>query len=126
MSAKYFTVDEANALLPSLKPLMGELLERRARSVQLGREVSEELRQAHIDLGGPIFSELTMEFATIERLLNQIKATGCVVKSLEGGLLDFLATIDGRDVYLCWRYGEPSISFYHELHTGFRGRQPLA
>jgi hypothetical protein len=126
MSVRYFTIEEANALLPTLKPLMAELLERRASSARQARQVAELLRQRHADLGGPIFAALTAEFVAIERILNDLKVTGCVVKSLEGGLIDFLAQIDGRDVYLCWRYGEESISFYHELHTGFRGRQPLS
>lgn len=125
MGAKYFTIEQANALLPKLEPLMGELLQRRARSVQLGRQVSELLRRQHVDIGGPILSELALEFAAIERLLTRIREMGCVVKNLEGGLVDFLAKIDGRDVYLCWRYGEASVAHYHELHTGFRGRQPL-
>ena len=43
----------------------------------------------------------------------------------QSGLVDFLAKIDGRDVYLCWRYGEPRVAHYHELHTGYNGRQPV-
>lgn len=125
MPARYFTIQEANALLPTLKPLMAELLERRARSAQKGQWVADALQQPHVDIGGPVLSEMAMEFAVIERLLYKIRETGCVVKSLEGGLVDFLAKIDGRDVYLCWRYGEENITHYHELHTGFRGRQPL-
>jgi hypothetical protein len=125
MPVRYFTIEEANALLPTLKPLMAELLERRARSAQKGQWVADALRQPNVDVGGPVFSELTTEFVAIEDLLKKIKDTGCVVKSLEGGLVDFLAKIDGRDVYLCWRYGEETITHYHELHTGFRGRQPL-
>lgn len=125
MSVRYFTIEEANALLPTLKPLMAELLERRARSAQKGQWVADALHQPHVDVGGPILSELAGEFVIIERLLHKIRDTGCVVKSLEGGLVDFLAKIDGRDVYLCWRYGEESVTHYHELHTGFRGRQSL-
>jgi hypothetical protein len=125
MPVRYFTIEEANALLPTLKPLMAELLERRARSAQKGQWVADALRQPYVDVGGPVFSELTAEFVLIEDLLKKIKDTGCVVKSLEGGLVDFLAKIDGRDVYLCWRYGEETITHFHELHTGFRGRQPL-
>ena len=125
MPVRYFTIEEANALLPTLKPLMAELLERRARSAQKGQWVADALRQPNVDVGGPVFSELTAEFVAIEDLLKKIKDTGCVVKSLEGGLVDFLAKVDGRDVYLCWRYGEETITHYHELHTGFRGRQPL-
>ncbi len=125
MSVRYFTVEEANALLPTLKPLMAELMERRAICARKGRQVAELLRQPHVDIGGSLLAELTLEFIAIERLLRRIKDTGCVVKSLEGGLIDFLSKIDGRDVYLCWRYSEESITHYHELHTGFLGRQPL-
>lgn len=100
-------------------------MERRAKCARLGRSVAELLRQPHVDIGGPVLSELVVEFMVIESLVSRIKETGCVVKSLEGGLVDFLAKIDGRDVYLCWRYGEESVAYYHELHTGFRGRQPL-
>lgn len=126
MPVQYFTIEEANALLPRLKPLMAELLERRARCAQEAQQISDLLRRPHIDIGSKILSELTVEFIAIDELVKGIKATGCVIKSLEGGLLDFLAKIDGRDVYLCWRYGEESITHYHELHTGYRGRQPLS
>jgi hypothetical protein len=61
----------------------------------------------------------------IEGLIDEIKAYGCVLKDLNAGLLDFLAERDGREVYLCWRYGEDKIEFYHELHTGFQGRRPF-
>lgn len=125
MPVRYFTIEEANALLPTIKPLMADLMERRAKCARLGRSVAELLRQLHVDIGGPVLSELAVEFMVIESLVSRIKETGCVVKSLEGGLVDFLAKIDGRDVYLCWRYGEESVAYYHELHTGFRGRQPL-
>ena len=76
-------------------------------------------------VGGAIPSELAQEFADIEVLLARIQSFGCLVKDLNGGLLDFLSERDGRDVFLCWRYGEPAISFYHELHTGFNGRRPV-
>jgi hypothetical protein len=45
------------------------------------------------------------------------------VKDLNAGLIDFPARRDGREVLLCWRYGEPQVEFYHELHTGFAGRK---
>ena len=125
MAVRYFTIEEANALLPTLKPLMAELLERRARSAQKGQWVAGALQQTHVDIGGPVLSELATEFVIIENLLTQIRETGCVVKSLEGGLIDFLAKIDGRDVYLCWRYGEEAVTHYHELHSGYRGRRSI-
>ncbi len=126
MSAtKYFTLEEANALLPQIEPLMARLLERRAKAARLSREIKSLLADVRLDVGGPVFAELTQDFATIERMVREIQSFGCVVKNLNAGLLDFLAVRDGREVYLCWRYGEPAVAFYHELHLGFNGRQPV-
>lgn len=125
MAVRYFTPDEANALLPEIEPLVGELLNRRARVAHLGRQIDDRLADLRTDFAGPQATLLAQEFAAIETLVSTIQSHGCVVKSLEAGLVDFLAEIDGRDVYLCWRYGEPRIAYYHELHTGFQGRQRL-
>ena len=125
MSVKYFTVEEANALLPQLKPLVGRLLDLRAHASHESRELAGLLSDLSSDVGGPEASRLAQEFAEIEGLVGQIRAYGCVLKSLEAGLLDFLCLRDGRDVFLCWRYGEPSIQYYHEVHTGYQGRRPI-
>ena len=122
---RYFTVDEANALLPELEPLVGRLLELRAKVSTDGREMGELLADLHSDVGGPVASELVRSFDEIDTLVSQIASYGCVLKSLEAGLLDFLSEREGRDVYLCWRYGEPTIRYFHALHTGFQGRRPL-
>lgn len=112
-------------MLTVLEPLMGQLLEKRAKAARLARDIQPLLTDVRVDIGGAIPSQLAQEFAIIERLLARIQAFGCVVKDLNGGLLDFLSERNGRDVYLCWRYGEPIISHYHELHTGFNGRRPV-
>jgi hypothetical protein len=125
MSMRYFTVEEANALLSELEPLVGRLLELRALVSVKSRDMTGMLSDIRSDVGGAEASQLVAEFAEIEELVNRIRSTGCVLKSLEVGLLDFLCERGGRDVYLCWRYGEPSIRFYHELHTGYQGRLPL-
>lgn len=125
MPARYFTPEQANALLPEIEPLVGELLERRAKVARVGRQIDDRLADLRTDFANPQATALTHEFAVIEDLIEQIQAHGCVVKSLEAGLVDFLAEIDGRDVYLCWRFGEPRVAYYHELHTGFQSRRRL-
>jgi hypothetical protein len=125
MTVRYFTREEANKALTELRPLMAELLERRAKAVRMSRQLDDLLDEPHIDFGGPLPAALAQDFLIIEDLLSQIKSYGCVVKSLEAGLIDFLAQINGRDVYLCWRYGEDQVAYYHELHTGFQGRKLL-
>lgn len=125
MTARYFTVDEANALLPTLEPLMAELLKRRARVVAQRKQLGEALDDIRRDVGGRIPSEMAQDFRIIEQLVQRIQSHGCILKDMNSGLLDFLAQREGREVYLCWRYGEPRVAFYHELHTGFNGRQPV-
>lgn len=125
MGMRYFTVEEANALLPELEPLVGRLLELRARVSHEGRALGPTLGDLRSDVGGPAASQLVIDFEAIESLVVRIRSYGCVLKSLEAGLLDFLCERDGRDVYLCWRYGEPSIRYFHELHSGYQGRQSL-
>ena len=125
MIQRYFTIAEANALLPEIKPLMAQLLEMRAKSSRLSQQLVDLLETPHLDFGGPIPTALAQDFIVIETLLKKVRSYGCMVKNLEAGLVDFLAQIDGRDVYLCWRYGEESITYYHELHTGFPGRRPI-
>ena len=125
MSAQYFTVEEANALLPELRPLVGELLERRARVVRTRDEIAELLEDPYSNVGSAAATRMAQEFAVIERLVEQIQDYGCYLKDMNSGLVDFLSERDGREVFLCWRYGEPSIGYYHELHTGYNGRQPV-
>lgn len=122
---KYFTVEEANALLPTLAPLMKQLLARRARASRLAQQLGPLLRDVRSNVGGAEFSTLTQDFAAIERMIGQVQAYGVVIKDINAGLLDFLSQRNGRDIYLCWKYGEDSIEYFHELHTGFSGRQPV-
>jgi hypothetical protein len=61
----------------------------------------------------------------IQSALERIIETGCVVKDLDVGLLDFPARIDDQDVYLCWKLGEDRIRFYHRQDEGFSGRKPI-
>ena len=61
----------------------------------------------------------------LKSVLNRILETGCIVKDLDVGLLDFPAVINNQDVYLCWKLGEDRIRFYHRQDEGFAGRKPL-
>ncbi len=122
---KYYTVEEANALLPTLEPLMKQLLTRRARASRLAQQMGHLLGDYRSNVGAVELSVLTQDFAAIERMLGKIRAYGVVIKDVNAGLLDFLSERNGRDVYLCWRYGEDRVEFFHELHTGFAGRQHI-
>lgn len=125
MIPRYFTIEEANELLPTIEPLLAELLKRRAGVVRARDEIEPILEDLHSNVGGAAASEMAQEFMVITQLLEKIQAHGCIVKDMNAGLVDFLAKIEGRDVYLCWRFGEPRVAHYHDLHTGYNGRQPV-
>jgi hypothetical protein len=122
---KLFTVEEANAILPEIKPLMATLLEKRAKVMVLRQGNESLLDDLRVDVGGPVLNELLQEFDAIEQSIHAIQDYGCVVKDINVGLLDFPAEIDGRQVFLCWRYGEEEVAHYHGINEGFNGRSPI-
>lgn len=122
---KYFTVAEANALLPTLKPLLQKIMERRALVSIAAQNLDNQLNEYYANIGGPEMSDMTQDFAAIQTLIDEILSHGCILKDLNGGLIDFLSERDGRIVYLCWKHDEPEVQYYHELNAGFAGRQPL-
>jgi len=70
-------------------------------------------------------SEHIRLISQVKDALDRIQATGCVVKDLDAGLLDFPAILKNEEVYLCWRLGEDRIRFYHRQDEGFSGRKPI-
>jgi hypothetical protein len=138
MMGRAFTVEEANALIPTLEEILAGVgrrtaeLQRRYEQVQLLDALwGEKLA----DPATPDHDEFVEHRAGIERLAAEIEATiereitGRGIRfpqgGLEHGLLDFPTTLDGRWVYLCWRSGEPRVEAWHELDGGFAGRRPL-
>jgi hypothetical protein len=69
--------------------------------------------------------ELAQAAGELGVLIERAQDMGCEVKDIDQGLVDFRASRDGREVYLCWKLGEPQIDWWHELDTGFAGRRPL-
>ena len=126
MSPKYFTLTEANELLPTIVPLVNQLLEKRAKVSHMRSQMPELMQDYRSNVGNAETSIMVQEFTAIEQLMTQIQSYGCVIKSISAGLVDFLANQNGRDVYLCWQYGESEVSHYHDLDAGFNGRKPIS
>lgn len=122
---RYFSLDEANAALETLRPLVGEMLAIRQELLFVQPDVERILRKARGNGGGRVASQAAAYFERLEELIGRIQEMGVELKDINSGLLDFPAMRDGREVYLCWRYGEEAIRFWHEIDAGFAGRQPL-
>ena len=130
--ARLFTVEQANACLPLVRSIVADmvllardLLDRRQRldQVALGRKSSkgdfygEELRQME--------EELEKDLERLNGYAEELRELGVEPKGATEGLVDFPAMIDGKLVYLCWKYNEPEVLFWHGLEAGFAGRQSL-
>jgi hypothetical protein len=121
---RHFTLEEANALLPKLEPLLADL--RRARDQLTDAEAHEALSGAAPGNGGGTSGRQVGEaFLEVRRMLASLEELGLVLRDIDRGLVDFPAILEGREVYLCWEEGEEGISFWHHLDAGFGGRQPL-
>ena len=125
MKKRYFTVPEARQLLPSIKELMEKAVAI-SQSMEEDREDLQILAQkASQDSGSPQGTAFVTRLIALASYLKAIEKAGCVVKSVKDGLVDFPHLKDGREVYLCWKYGEKDIDYWHEVDAGFAGRTPL-
>jgi hypothetical protein len=122
---KYFTVEEANALLPRLKALLEQMLAARQRIVEGRQTWKPVLEKARGNGGGPHAKELFLDTNRIQLTLEQINGLGILIKDVDTGLVDFPHLRNGNEVYLCWRLGEPRVAYWHDIDSGFSGRQSL-
>ena len=130
---KLFSLTEAERTRSRVEPTLLEAMQSRRKMAELDKKLGA-LAERIMRQGGMVVpyekaAKLRMErdgLATnIQGALEQIESTGCVVKDLDVGLLDFPARLNDEDVYLCWRVGEDRIRFYHRQDEGFTGRKPI-
>ena len=120
---RWFTPDEANALLPELLDDIESLIDAIATVRELGEMIEETDDPAERAMLATDISELQ---AQARHALMVLNGHGVDVKGLEPALLDFPAQRYGQQVCLCWREGEEAIAWWHPLHTGVAGREPIA
>jgi hypothetical protein len=130
---RLFTLTEAERTRHEVEPILVEAIDCRKKMGALDEKLAQVAHRITL-MGGlvvPYEKTAKLRFErdhladTIKTALERIEATGCVVKDLDVGLLDFPALIDNEEVYLCWRLGEDRIRFWHRQDEGFAGRKPL-
>jgi hypothetical protein len=132
MEDRTFTADEANALLPRVRPLVEEMVAER-RSLAEAQTRQEELEHRIRGNGGAIDpaavraleAEVVRHAEGVARCIRRLHALGAQVKDVDSGLIDFPALREGEVVLLCWRLGEDEIAWWHRIEDGFAGRRPL-
>ena len=132
MADRYFTLEEAQDLVPWLEETFRAIGPLRERAIELSRKIERVELEARSNGGAEIGGVLDQHRRSLKETSDQIEAQvravhdrGVLVKDIEAGLVDFPIEREGREVYLCWRAGEAEVGFWHETSTGFAGRQPL-
>lgn len=125
MNARTYTLAEARAILPRVKELMRMIQEARRAILQLRPSAWPALAAAAANGGSRQAGEMAMQYRKLETGVKGILALGIQIKDVDSGLIDFLGTRQGEEIFLCWRYGEEDILYWHHLDAGFAGRQPI-
>src|SRR5690242_9762443 len=131
--ARYFTLEQAEGILPDVETALREALSYREKYQQIEKELQGIIERITMAGGAHVNQEHVSQLRTskdaivqlLKTRLEEIQEAGCLIKDLDIGLLDFPTLYHGEEVYLCWRLGESSITFWHGTNEGFRGRKPI-
>jgi hypothetical protein len=130
---RYFTVDQANALLPRVERHLRDALFAR-EEYQKAEEAFVEIQRGILMAGGSvvdrekvtkIVAKKGASAVILQREMELMDALGVQVKDLEIGLIDFPTRFRGQEVLLCWQFGEEKITYWHGINEGFQGRKEI-
>ena len=126
---KHFSVEEANRTLPLVRRIVEDIVRQYRHWQELVRDFEIAASSSRADQPDERAELLQAEAlacaAEIDVFIGELSSLGIAFKDFSIGLIDFPGTIDGRSVWLCWRLGEPTVQYWHELDAGFAGRQPV-
>jgi hypothetical protein len=128
---KLYTLEEANAMLPLLRAILrdvtalqADLRERYERLVRLQK--TEGMDKVHRDEVQQMIEDFERAQDKMREYEFELEKLSVELKDYDTGLIDFRHMKDGREVYLCWKLGEPEVAHWHELNVGFSGRQKIS
>jgi len=121
-SSKKFKLAEANRSLPLVRRVVTDIVKthERVTALQASLESAKNKDQSSIQ------SQLDKEVEHLQAYVEELHEIGVDLKDYQMGLVDFIGRHRGHDVCLCWKLGEETIGYWHEIQTGFAGRQPVS
>lgn len=122
---KLFTLEEANSLIPKLRPLIKKVTLESNALLSLQEEIKKARSKANYGGGSYQGTAYLDHLAALTTAVNEVEKTGVLVKDYRTGLCDFPHLKEGRVIYLCWKMDEKEVNYWHEIDSGFAGRQPL-
>ena len=131
--SKRFTLAEAQSLIPQVGGLLRDAIAGKSEYQKAERAIQQFAERVMMMGGVTVDRDRALESrarrdaaaAHLHGVIEQLQETGCVVKDLDIGLVDFPTVFRGVEVYLCWKLGEPAIQYWHGVEEGFRGRKAI-
>lgn len=121
---KHYTREEAQALLPQVREWLQRLNGLRQEIEKLDKRITS-LMSPGVDIGGELVNRWIRTLADLQEVLGEFQRREILIKDVDRGLIDFPAIIGGKEVFLCWEQDEDDIEFWHDLDSGFAGREHL-
>jgi len=122
----YFSTKDANLVLPDVIKKFEFALEKKNEISKLEQQLQVIISTTNtFDEYIPLKQKLNAAITQFYIASENLEKTGVVIKSIDQGLLDFPSKRFDQDVWLCWKYGETEIKFWHEKESGFTGRKPI-
>jgi len=130
---RFFTLPEAESILPDVASTIREAISLKQQYEKTEAEWQSFSQRVAVMGGVQVDRAQFLERKNrrqevardLQQTIEKIQEFGCVVKDLDIGLIDFPTLLNGEEVYLCWKLGEPGIQFWHGVDEGFRGRKPI-
>lgn len=127
---KLFTLEEAERTLPLVRRIVEDVMAEypRWRAAVATFEVLAAGARAEEGESAELIAAREAVVAHADRIndfLQELQELGCLFKGFDAGLVDFYSLRDDRPIFLCWKLGEPQITHWHDIETGFAGRQPI-
>ena len=121
---KHYTRDEARALLPQIRQWLKQLSTLRRKLSECDQRLARLMAGGN-DVGGDAVNRWVCVAAVVKATLAEFQRREIQIKELDRGLIDFPAIVNGKEVFLCWEQDEDDIEFWHDLESGYAGRERL-
>ena len=121
---KHYTIEQARALLPRIREWLAQIHQIRRRLKTLDERIAQMLTPG-VDVGGESVQSQLLLIVELQQVVREFEKREIQLKEVDRGLIDFPAIIGGKEVFLCWEQDENDIEFWHDLDTGYAGREKL-
>ena len=131
MKSKHFTLYQAREMVPEIEKLLVAIMDHKEQIMQT-HALMDSIRRS-VGSNGTVVETDTSKIehrlremtSSLKTLTIELRETEVHIKDIDKGLIDWLSIHDGHEVYLCWKRGEPTIEWWHEINEGYAGRRPV-